>query len=649
MTKSDKDSNEFSGKKPSNLQLFLQYGKQADLFFGKKKFKECKGQVLTLLSLVDGRKEFPHNDIARYLYYLTCINYAENDLEKALLQAQINSIHFEELNNTEYLTRSLTLEGAIYFRLAKYKDCIEKSEAALILCDKHKQDILAGKVSNNLAAVYFELGYYFKAVSCYHRSLDICEAHQLYQDTPVIFYNMINSLLHQERFVLAGIEIDSFKKKIEKYELGEEASLWHTAALCDYYNKQKKYDLLLNRVNAILPKTRVSMSSQMAERFNEYKIESLIEIGEYQKAFTFIINSLIDKRFNKKPLNIYVFLGRLIVENPERPYLAHPVLKEFNGSVLKLLKKTEYLVKKSDKLRAHLEVYELMTKAYESLGQYKKAYLYLKKVLKTKEGIYQRYKEMEIFKLQEEYQSKQKEQEIIFQQKLIEEQKEINEKLEAFAQVTAHDLKEPLRGIYSFSQILKDKTYEQLGVKEREYWDFIIEASLRMERLIKDILTFSKMGTNLPKAEMVDLNDLLNKVLQNLSARIKMVKGKVLFPKLPTILGHDVLFLQLFQNLIGNALKFRKEEESPIVEVRFEKQETNYLFSVIDNGIGIPEEKVERVFDAFIRLHKRSKFEGSGLGLATCKKIVETYEGEIGVESVLNKGTTFYFTIPIIE
>lgn len=223
---------------------------------------------------------------------------------------------------------------------------------------------------------------------------------------------------------------------------------------------------------------------------------------------------------------------------------------------------------------------------------------------------------------------------------------EANLQLENFAYFASHDLQTPLRGIISFTQLLRRSLRGKLSESEEEYMDFIIGSTKNMRNLVMDILSYSKVNSADINIEEVCLKDLLTELSQELREEINEKDAVVNFPNVPTIIQADAIKLkQLLQNLISNAVKFSTEDTKPIVEINCVEQEKQWLLSVQDNGIGIDPEFHDKIFMIFKRLHTKEKFEGTGIGLAMVKKIVDQHEGEIWVDSVAGKGTTFYFTI----
>lgn len=221
-----------------------------------------------------------------------------------------------------------------------------------------------------------------------------------------------------------------------------------------------------------------------------------------------------------------------------------------------------------------------------------------------------------------------------------------NAELEQFAYVASHDLQEPLRMVTSFLTQLHKKYHDQLDDKANQYIHYAVDGAKRMRQIILDLLEYSRVGKHDSILEPIEVNQIIDEI--QLLQRQRMIEknASIHYDELPVIQFYKVPLTQIFQNLIGNALKYSKENESPRIIIKSEVMEHCYLFSVADNGIGISEEFHEKVFEIFQRLHSRNEYEGTGMGLAIVKKILENLGGKIWLESEEGKGSTFYFTIP---
>jgi light-regulated signal transduction histidine kinase (bacteriophytochrome) len=230
-------------------------------------------------------------------------------------------------------------------------------------------------------------------------------------------------------------------------------------------------------------------------------------------------------------------------------------------------------------------------------------------------------------------------------QRTLEELKSSNAELEEFAYVASHDLQEPLRGIAGLAQLLQRRYQGQLDSRADEYIDHIVDGTQRMQTLINDLLAYSRIGRRGEALQLTEADAALKAALKNLNAAIHEFGAAVTSESLPKVKADATQLTQLFQNLIGNALKFRGERP-PQIHIGVVDAGDFWQFSVRDNGIGIEPQYFERIFQVFQRLHTRREYKGTGIGLAICKKIIDRHGGRIWVESEKAQGSMFYFTLP---
>lgn len=222
-----------------------------------------------------------------------------------------------------------------------------------------------------------------------------------------------------------------------------------------------------------------------------------------------------------------------------------------------------------------------------------------------------------------------------------------NKELEQFAYVTSHDLREPLRMMTSFSQSLEKRYKDRLDSTANDYIHFIVDGAARMQRLIDDILIYSRVTTKAMPFVAVDMEEVLQDVLSNLKVAAEDAKAQILHEPLPVIHADPSQMSQVLQNLIGNALKFSRDGVSPVVRITARQKADEWIFSVSDNGIGIDPELFGKLFNLFQRLHPPDKYPGTGVGLAVTKKIVERHGGRIWIESEPGRGSSFLFSLPL--
>ena len=221
-----------------------------------------------------------------------------------------------------------------------------------------------------------------------------------------------------------------------------------------------------------------------------------------------------------------------------------------------------------------------------------------------------------------------------------------NRELEEFAYVASHDLKEPLRMISSFLQLLERRYKDQLDQNANEFIGFAVEGAKRMDMMINDLLDYSRIGNQEREFEYLQSEKILETVLINLKSTIKDNNASITHDPLPLIFANEQMMIQLFQNLLSNSIKYHGEK-SPKIHISADNVDNEYIFNINDNGIGMDQKHLGQIFTIFKRLHTREEFEGTGIGLAIAQKIVQKHRGKIWAESEPGKGTTFYFTIPI--
>jgi PAS domain S-box-containing protein len=220
-----------------------------------------------------------------------------------------------------------------------------------------------------------------------------------------------------------------------------------------------------------------------------------------------------------------------------------------------------------------------------------------------------------------------------------------NAELGQFAKIASHDLQEPLRTVEGYATLLAKRYKGQLDSDADEFIDFILDGTTRMLQLIHDVLNHASIGTTDHKpVQVIETRMVVDQALKNLDMLIKDTKAKITVGDLPTVVASKAELVQLFQNLIGNALKYRGEA-TPVIKISCEENVHEWVFSVEDNGIGIDPKYSEKIFDMFSRLHGKTQYSGTGIGLAICKKIVETHGGRIWVQSAPGKGSIFLFTL----
>ncbi len=222
----------------------------------------------------------------------------------------------------------------------------------------------------------------------------------------------------------------------------------------------------------------------------------------------------------------------------------------------------------------------------------------------------------------------------------------VNEQLEQFAYVASHDLREPLRIIVCFTELLAKEYGDKIDETGRNYMEINRQAAKKMELMVANLLEYGRLGQGVDRLTKTDCNEALKQALEALRESIKSSKAEIQHAPLPTIMADPIHMARLFQNLIGNALKYQRPGKPPVIRVAVSEKEVQWQFSVIDNGIGIEKVYLDSIFAPFKRLHTDDQYAGTGIGLAICKRIVEEFGGSIWAESKPDQGSTFFFTLP---
>ncbi len=231
---------------------------------------------------------------------------------------------------------------------------------------------------------------------------------------------------------------------------------------------------------------------------------------------------------------------------------------------------------------------------------------------------------------------------------LVEELRHSNKEIEQFAYLASHDLQEPLRAVTKYIQGFEKHQENNIDSTSTQYLSLVKDSIQRMHFLVEDLLEYSRVGKKEDEMIAIDCNKLLDIVLEDLSATIDENHASIRYESLPVINGYFVEMKSLFQNLISNSIKFRKSGSIPVLNISAIAQGKEWIFSVKDNGIGLKNIYYDKIFNIFQRLHTQDEYPGNGIGLAQCKKIIEMHHGNIWVESELDSGSVFYFTIPIL-
>lgn len=558
------------------------------------------------------------------------------------------------------MARVYTQQSSIYQVLGNYKKAFDNQMQALLICEKNEDNFGIANAQYNLGSIFYYQNQFKRAQEHYEKAKVICDE------------------LNQEQLIYSCLAaLGSVNEKLGEYEKS-----------LDYNKKSLELASKLNYKTGIAY-AKGNISS------NYLSVNNFAKAEEFCKD---AISIKLDLEDRNGVIGSKIDLSKIyLVWN--KPHKAIIVLDQ----ALELAKIVESKSRQSIIYKSLSGVYEELDNASKAL-EYTKKYVALKDSLlneKTLEEMGNSKQKYELEKKEHDIEMLQKENELLEQRelnqslqkyvfalmtiafllfiwwyraklryqnnvnRLLEDKNDLlnsmndeieiknkqlehsNEDLKQFAYVASHDLKEPLRMINSYTNLLQRRYMESFDESGKEFMNYIIDAVGRMETLLDDLLDFSRAGTQPAPTSYLSTQDVMVMVEANLRHRLELLNATLIIKNenLPSVKAHRTQMIQLLQNLVSNGMKF-KGEKDPIVEVDCMKKDNRFIFSVKDNGIGISKENLEKVFEMFRRLHTREEYEGTGIGLATCKRIVTTWGGDIWVESEEGNGCTFFFSVP---
>lgn len=541
--------------------------------------------------------------------------------EKALSYFFSALEYWEEVDNKNQYNALLNI-GNTYMDIKDYPSAEANFQKALALSRKFQKVRAETKILNSLALLFLELEDYKKALSFFEESYEIKVEEELTQSLGTSYYNLGEANMLLGRYDSAM----SYYEKLEAYAEENNSLASKRDALDGYANVAA---LIRDYPRAIRLQTE-GLEIALSQNFNTNVLDTYEELAslytkinkheiayEYRLKYDTLKDSLVNQQTNKQ------------IAELEAQYMVSQKEKELSDAINR--EKTRrwqlYAV-------ASLLLLSILILA-AGFGRYK---------LKIKNQRLLESKNQEIRKQNRmmELQG----QEISAQNALL---KQSNQDLEQFAYAISHDLREPLRTIRAYMQLLIKRYSSRLDTDGKEFANFAVVGAERMDTLLRDMMEYARIGQMAGPSKSVDLELIIEKVKQNLFKQISENNAKIEIDQLPLVFGNEAELYLLFQNLINNAIKFRRPDESPIVNISAEEGRMGYLIKIRDNGIGIPKEYQQKIFQLFNRLHTSSEFEGTGIGLSICKRIVEKLGGTIWVESDEGKGTTFFVRLPALN
>lgn len=553
-----------------------------------------------------------------------------------------------ETNNHEVYKIEALHERAIYLFWINGTDeeAFNLTQQALSLVNPEKQPLLAARINKTMGMVFYYKGIYLKSQEYYLNALRLMESFPQKND-------YIIEELARTYYGLAILHDLSQFNELKKSYLGKaleyalQSGKKGTISRCYnafavYYAKQKEFEIALNYYQKSLDLALlVGEKNMLAVCYNNLG-STHVELKQFEKGIEYLNQALEIKIQIGKSNAIgftHIHIGKAYFD-----------WKKYRESLTHFLKAEDLIISAGTKHEIHT-CYDYISKIYALLNDFESAYLYQKKYIEKANENQNFHTAAAILDAQTKFELEKKEKEAeLLRQKNAEIERyaqrleNSNKELKQFAHIASHDLKEPLRMVGSYVSLLEKKISARLTADESVYMQFILDGTKRMYSLINDILEISKINVETHIRE-VNLNLVVYEIIHNLAPEVRNVSDILVQSSLPIIDADRTQILQLFQNLISNAIKYNRSERAR-VEISCKTGNGGYEFTIEDNGIGIAPEYREKVFVIFQRLHSRNEFSGTGVGLAICKKIVDNMNGKIWIERSTLGGSSFKFTLP---
>lgn len=524
----------------------------------------------------------------------------------------------EEVGDKKGLTEDLYSLGSLFFYQKNYEEALENYNKTLTIAKKYKYDRYIYNATAALGATYEQGGDLDKSLKFNAEALRLAEEQNYSTGVSYALHNFgTNYAVNNEH-----------EKALEYF-----ARSLSSKAPTDKFGKAGDY-------------IAIGKSYLQLKKYSQAKdnLEKALEIGKGIKAKARIAD--VYEELSK----VYSETGELQEENRSlKLYIAvrDSMLNEEALNEIGQRKNAYAMAKKENEILALKNEKEIL-KAEQRISQLQNtiwivAFFFLVVIAIALFFSWKKQRKMASLLQEKHSEIEEKNEKIQIQNKLLEQS---NVELQNFAHVASHDLKEPLRMVNSFSGLLQQKYDTVLDDRGQEYMYYITDAVDRMQILLDDLLNYSRVNTSNKDSVTINTANVAAKVRMDLTPKLQENLGDVVinYDNMPEIQGNKSQFGQLLQNLISNGLKFQNGKP-PVVSVDCQERKKDFLFSVKDNGIGISKENQAKIFDMFTRLHTRTEYEGTGIGLSTCKKIVDRHGGEIWVESTEGEGCTFFFTI----
>ncbi|MFK7772920.1 MAG: ATP-binding protein [Saprospiraceae bacterium] len=604
-------------------------------------------------ALQKAQKENNNSGIVESLLAKVEVFMLKNQFTEAATLTNKSLTFLEEKGDPILKAKAYNLLCKIRIKQQDYNDILEYGKEVLAISQANgdiEKEIIA---TSNLGVYCATRLDYKSAIEYFYSSLEKSKAIQFDRQTA---QNLINLGTIYARLFNPQESLSNYQAVVEKYDqvLVDTTKTIIFNNIGNIHFEEKSYEESKKHFQKSLVLAEQIQYTEMTALALAHLGKLSCEENDFAKAMSYAdrANELLEDLgdVNAKSINILNFAK-----------LAHHS-GDFETAILHLKEGIE-ISKKVRNEENEIACYRLLAEFYKDKKDFENAFHFKSLYAEKQEDYLKKQRNRQILDQEITFATREKEQQIEaltqanqLQAMLLQKQEEVkraneqltqaNEELKQFAYVASHDLKEPLRMIGSYTQIINRKFASDLDEDTQTFFHYVTDGVERMNSLLDGLLKYATVGRGAQELKVVDLNDTILICQANLRLLIGETKTKLEVGELPAILGIGSLLSQLFQNLISNAIKFRNKDTIPEIIVKSEEREDEYLLSIKDNGIGIKEEYKERIFVIFQRLHAKTDYEGTGIGLAICHKIMQRMGGKIWVESEYGKGSTFFFTFP---
>jgi len=599
----------------------------------------AREKAISLLNTVDGTGTDP--DKAAVYHLMGLVAYYDNKAKDAISWYGKEIKLREKLNDLKGASDVLNNLGVIFYNNGKLDKAKGYYEKALGYREVVNDRRGIAAVYNNLAELLLKSGQAAEAFAMHSRALEINRELGDKERIGASLQNIGLTYLSQDDYELS---LSHFQEALVIYN--------------DIKNKPTAIVIMINIGATLLKQKKEAEAKKYYEQcYEESKsinyhyglilsLQSLAHIeymqGHYREAI----------RYNEDCIRIAETTDHIaeITTSLSNIGMSYGYLKDYTQA-LKYLHDALVMARKTGIKESISEIYVHLSEIYEKLADYKKSLEYHKKHIAIRDELVNKETTKTISEIKTRYEVEKKEKEA----QLLKEKSEAismyarklelsNNSLKQFAHVASHDLREPLRMVSSYMGLLQRSLGHNLTPDQKQFIDFAVDGAKRMDTLIHDLLRLAKVDAN-PKISQVPLSSIVGDVKSNLEVLLREKNAQIISPDLPTIMADRTQLMQLFQNIIGNGIKYN-ESTQPTITIGYEVHGPNATLSIADNGIGIPAEYRERAFQIFQRLPTAKQYQGSGIGLAICKKIVDSLGGTITIADHDGGGTVFQITIP---